>query len=356
MISAIYASDRAGKQGSTGLSARLGRVACCSLAALLQCSCGGRATDGSSDSSATSGVPDTDVDQANPTASAAGSPLAQRIATTSFDSNALRGARLYDNFYEEHPEIGFRPDDPATPEIDGSGGPFGDGTLPDGGGVVLDNAPGHGYRLSNIFGWDLRGAEGISGPTYQDSAYVAHLNLLDSSLNREGVAEVVADGAQGVPAYARVLSEQDLGDVVAFIMAVRGGEWVQPGDVWHLDAAQSDGYILNPGGRVEVGRTAIRSSCGSCHGPDGTSLLLHDGQFSLGSLARSSANEVWFKMLAGSPGTSMTSQISLEDPWPAQAQKMLDVLAALCDPVAYPLGGASGPDSSTEDGCGYYPH
>ena len=53
------------------------------------------------------------------------------------------GGRLFDNWYAEL-GLEFVPDDPATPALDGKGGPFGNGTLPDSEGAPLANA-GHGY-------------------------------------------------------------------------------------------------------------------------------------------------------------------------------------------------------------------
>jgi hypothetical protein len=56
---------------------------------------------------------------------------------------------------------------------------------------------------------------------------------------------------------------------------------------------------------------------------------------SLGTLSRSSAYEVWFKMLNGQPGTDMRRQI-LDSKGDEQEQAILDVLAALCDRTLFP--------------------
>ena len=290
---------------------------------------------------------------ANP--SAAGSELAREVAEYSLDGDALRGGRLYDKFYSESLATGFEPDDPATPALDGAGGPAGNGTLRDGRGAMLDNAPDHGYRVKSFFGWDLRGADGVYGPDYQGKAYVAPYNLLEDALSREQVARLLVDGAAGVPAYGQVMSDDDLGDLVAFVMAVREHELPRPTDIWELDPDAPKGYVLKSGGDVAAGRAAIRSSCGNCHGADGTNLLFDDGEFSLGTLARSGAYEVWFKIVVGNPGSPMGSQVPRGESWSTQAQVVLDVLAALCDRSAFPTGAATEPDVALNDPrCGGY--
>ena len=148
---------------------------------------------------------------------------------------------------------------------------------------------------------------------------------------------------------------QDLSDVVAFVMAVREHELPQPADIWELDADAPKGYVLESGARVEAGRAAINASCSGCHGADGTRILFDEGEFSLGSLARSSAYEVWFKIVAGNPGTPMGSQIPSSEPWAEQSQMVLDVLAALCDRTTFPLGNATEADVQAADPrCGQY--
>jgi len=288
-------------------------------------------------------------------ASPAGSDLARVVAEYSLDGDALRGGRLYDKFYSENLDTGFEPDDPATPALDGEGGPAGNGALRDGRGATLDNALDHGYRVKSFFGWDLRGADGVYGPEYQGKAYVAPNNLLEDALSREQVARLLVDGAAGVPAYGQVMSDDDLGDLVAFVMAVREHELPWPTDIWDLDPDAPKGYVLKSGGNVTAGRAAIRSSCGNCHGADGTNLLFDDGEFSLGTLARSGGYEVWFKIVVGNPGSPMGSQVPLDQPWSTQAQVVLDVLAALCDRSAFPAGAATEPDVALNDPrCGSY--
>src|SRR5690606_15940608 len=94
--------------------------------------------------------------------------------------------------------------------------------------------------------------------------------------------------------------------------------------------------------------------CAGCHGPGGTKLLLDDGEYSLGSHARQKAYEDWLKILNGQPHTKMkrflegASGVEL-------GQEVLDLLAALCDRAAFPVGDATEPDVAEGDPrCGDY--
>lgn len=283
------------------------------------------------------------------------SPLVREVAEGSMDGDALRGGRLYDRFYEESDSVDFEPDDPDTVALDGAGGPDGDGTLRDGRGQLMNNALGHSYRLKNFFGWDLRGAEGVYGPAYQNQSYVVGHNLLGNGLSRLDVTKLIVEGAQGVPAYGQVMPAEDLADLVAFVMAVREHDLPRPSDIWRLEPSAPKGYVLASGGNAQSGMAVINGSCSNCHGASGTALLLDDGEHSLGTLSRTSAYEVWFKIVAGNPGTPMGSQVPAGQPGPVMAQHVLDVLAALCDRTAFPRGDASEEDVGAGDlRCGSY--
>lgn len=285
------------------------------------------------------------------------STLAREVAEDSVQADPLRGGRLYDRFYGENTALGFTPDDAATAAADGDGGPSDDGTLPDGAGRTIDNRLGHGYRMKNFFGWDLRGAEGIYGPDYHDEDYVMPHNLIDDPMTRQELASLFVDGDDGIPAWGEVMPADDLADLVAFVMAVRERDLPQPGDIWELDSSAPEGYVLKPGARIQAGHTAIAASCAnaSCHGADGTQRLFDDGEYSLGSYARQNAYEAWFKIVAGNVGTPMRSQLPTTGSGADKAQFVLDVLAALCDQSAYPLGEASEDDVPRSDPrCGSY--
>jgi hypothetical protein len=245
-----------------------------------------------------------------------------------------RGGRLYDDWRTEKSlRDSFVPDASKTRLLDGKGGPNGNGTLDDGNGRPLPNS-GHDYRLKNLFGWDLRGAEGIYGAAFLGKSYVVPRNLLTDTRSAEELEVWLAHGDESVPAFGQVLDETDLDDLVAYLVKTRDGLLARPARIFTLDGRAPNRYVLASGGDAVRGRDRYAISCADCHGDDGRSLKIDETE-SLGSLSRSSAYEVWFKMLNGQPGTDMRRQI-LEPSGAEQEQAILDVLAALCDRSLFP--------------------
>jgi mono/diheme cytochrome c family protein len=251
-----------------------------------------------------------------------------------------RGGRLYDDWRAEKGLTeSFVPDRESTRALDGKGGPNANGTLDDGNGKPIPNS-GHHYRLKNLFGWDLRGAEGIYGATFQRKSYVLPHNLLTDMRPAEELEAWLARGDASMPAFGEVLDETDLADLVAYLIKTREGQLARPASIFNLDARAPKHYVLAPGGDPKRGRERYAISCADCHGDDGRNLTIDDTE-SLGTLSRSNAYEVWFKMLNGQPGTDMRRQI-LDQSGAEQEQAILDVLAALCDRSEFPpMAGAN---------------
>ena len=247
----------------------------------------------------------------------------------------------------------FAADSPKTPELDGKGGPNGNGTLNDGGGRPIANT-GHDYRLKNLFGWDLRGAEGVDGPGYHDEPHVLRRNLLTDTRSASEIQRWLSEGDAETPAYGQVLDEKDLADLAAFLVKTRAGELSRPEHVYRLEAAAPRGYALRAGGDPVRGRELYRFSCDECHGKDGRELTL-DGMLSVGSYARASAYEVWFKIQNGLAGSPMLRQVD-EKTGAENDRAVLDLLAALCDRKTYPaLRGRDADDVQDGDArCGAY--
>jgi mono/diheme cytochrome c family protein len=245
-----------------------------------------------------------------------------------------RGGRLYDDWRAEKGlQDSFVPDVSKTRALDGKGGPHGNGTLDDGKGRPIANS-GHDYRLKNFFGWDLRGAEGIYGKEYLGKAYVLRHDVLADTRSAEELKAWLAKGDEALPAFGQVLDDTDLDDLVAYLVKTRDGLLARPAKIFTLDRRAPNRYVLAPGGDPVRGRDRYAISCADCHGDDGRNMTIDQTQ-SLGTLSRSSAYEVWFKMLNGQPGTDMRRQI-LDSKGPEQEQAILDVLAALCDRKLFP--------------------
>jgi mono/diheme cytochrome c family protein len=263
-----------------------------------------------------------------------------------------QGAAIYDRWWKAL-GIDFEPDDPATPELDGRGGPHGNGTLSDASGQAMPNG-GHDYRLKSLFGWDLRGGDGIYGADYQDKPYVLPVNLLTAGWSREQLAARLRDGGQGVPAYGQVLSAEQIDAVVSFVFDMREGRLPRPDQIWQLTKDAPKHYILASGGDPARGARVLATKCVNCHGKDGKRFLI-DGEHSLGSHARQKAYEDWLKLIGGQPGTSMGGQLPPGDDGTAHAAMILDVLAALCDRQAFPAGEPAAGDAPDGDPrCGAY--
>jgi len=263
------------------------------------------------------------------------------------------GAAIYDKWWVSL-ELEFSPDDPATPGVaDGSGGPNGDGTLNDADGAPMLNDAGHDYRLKNLFGWDLRGGEGIYGAAYQGKAYALPVNLLTVEWSRDALAARLASGGEGVPAYGQVLSAAQLSLVVEFVFDIREGRLPSPAQIFALSSDAPKNYTLVSGGEAARGAEVIAGRCSKCHGRDGTDFAI-DGKYSLGSHGRQKAYEDWLKFIGGQPGSSMGGQLPDGDDGAAHAVFTLDVLAALCDRTAFPPV-AGGDDVADGDArCGAY--
>jgi len=114
------------------LSWHEGAPFCAVLGLLLGCSSGG--------ASASPAAPDSPV------------PAATAAEASKAGGDDARGGRLFDNWRAEKKlENAFVPDSSKTPELDGRGGPNGNGTLNSGSGQPMANT-GHDFRLKNLYG------------------------------------------------------------------------------------------------------------------------------------------------------------------------------------------------------------
>ncbi len=294
-----------------------------------------------------------DVSAATEAGHATSSPLPE-AAPAPRPPDAARGGRLYDSWRTERKlssTISF--DAASTPELDGKGGPNGNGTLNDGSGRPLPNT-GHDYRLRSFFGWDLRGKQGLSGPDYQGESHVLERNLLADERSAEELRAWLASGDEQLPAYGEVLNAQDLDDLTAFLVQSREGKLARPEQVFQLDTKAPGNYRLRDGADPERGAELFTFVCSDCHGNDGRKLPFDAGH-TLGTFARARGYEAWFKIQNGLAGSPMKGQIVAQSGADA-AQTVLDLLAALCDRKQFPgrdfVGVQDVPDGDPR--CGKY--
>ncbi|WP_437576853.1 hypothetical protein [Sorangium sp. So ce887] len=281
-------------------------------------------------------------------------PALPAPATPAIDT-AL-GGRLFDKFYGKKPPFSaFVPDSSKTKgALDGQGGPSGNGTLKLGSGEAVNNDAGHDYRLKNFFGWDLKGREGIYGPSAMAKGYAVSRNLLGGRETQEELVLLFTKGDREIPAYGDVLTPPQIEAMAAFVIGVRDGALPHPDQIFTIKPPAQGHYALLPGGDAARGKAHIKDRCSSCHGDDGTKELFDDGAYSLGSHARQKAYEDWHKILNGQPGSPMGRQVR-GSTGKEMAQELLDILAALCDRGAFPPGKATAKDVEDGDGrCGAY--
>jgi mono/diheme cytochrome c family protein len=269
------------------------------------------------------------------------------------DSMTAYGGRLFDNWYEEM-GVDFVPDDPATPEADGRGGPNGNGTLNDVNGNPLLNT-GHDYRFKNLFGWDLLANEGIYGAAHQAKDFVLPVGPGNDNEPIPIWLERIAKGWNGLPAYGSVLSAAQIASLVDYMLAMRAGIIPGPDYLWDLSSESPKGYVMKSGGSARRGDFYYEYNCASCHGDDGTKILFDGGTQSLGQHARYYGYAVALVTMNGEPASNMGPQLAPRVKTKRQAQMLLDLVAALCDRTRYGVGAATDPDVPDGDiRCGEY--
>lgn len=273
---------------------------------------------------------------------------AASVAPKNDDARRL-GGRLFDKFWSEL-KLEFVPDNPHTPEPDGKGGPFGNGTLPDAAGKPMLN-PGHNYRLKNLLGWDLHGAAGIAGRRFEGDHYVLLPDVLKNNDPRAEWVARLTKGEDAIPAYGSVLTSTQIEALVDFLLGVRDGSLPQPDDLFTLDVQVPGFYRLGVQGDAARGHGLYESSCKGCHGADGTAIAI-DEVHSLGTFMRMNASEAWLKILNGNPGSGMGPQLPIAASREELTGQLRDLFAASCDRTRYPRGKAAEDVADGDARCG----
>jgi len=207
-------------------------------------------------------------------------------------------------------------------------------------------------RLKNLYGWDLRGAEGIYGPEYQNKSGVSARNLLAAPQPEDALVAWLSAGDEELPGLGAHLDDAALRELAVFIAMTQRGELPGPDAFFRLSKDAPKNYELVSGADVAAGRTTYGAACAHCHGSDGTTIPI-DETLSLGAFMRGKAYEGWFKVLHGHPGSPMGREIAFDSPQEATT-KTLGILAALCDRDAYPALEGQADVADGDPRCGAY--
>ncbi len=284
------------------------------------------------------------------------SPTEIDAATIAEHERLAFGGRLFDMWYDDI-DTDFVPDDWETPEIDGQGGPNGDGTLNGADGNPIPNN-GHDYRLKNLLGWDMRGDAGIYGRDHQAKEFILPTGPLSpqhSGDSRDDWVRRLTDGESGLPAFGDVLNADQIATLVDYMLAVRDGSLPHPDSLYSLSSDAPKGFILAAGGNAERGRAFYTTQCAECHGDDATKIMFDNGEQTLGQHARYYGYAVAMITLAGEPGSEMGPQLPPGLNGDEQAALLLDLMAELCNRSGYPSNGATDPEVPDGDPrCGDY--
>lgn len=189
------------------------------------------------------------------------------------------------------------------------------------------------YRCKSCHAWDGLGNAGsyanrtgqsTGTATRPDVSWVNLRSTVRSASYQELYDLVRHPGARTIdavdnahPSYVTRLSDAQTWNIVKFMRE----EWVEPSLLYDLvvsGPAMRWDYSVNPAvlikptltysnigalGTEASGRTLFTARCASCHGGDGTAVVIEG--MSLGQFVRAKPNEAWFKVKFGQPGSGM---------------------------------------------------
>lgn len=203
-----------------------------------------------------------------------GGVSANAVASEDQQASALRGGRLYDNWYLENNKRAPVSSNPAYPS--------------DGG---LAGQSAQTWRCVACHGWD---GDGKDGAFSKDSEYYTGIKGIRGMAGGDP-AKVVAVLRDEHPGYSDLLDEADLLDLASFV--TRG----------QIEIAQ---FIDRKTGLSRGNRRQhaafYETVCVNCHGSDGSEMRQ---TMPLGRFARESPYETLHKIVFGHPGAKMPASI-----------------------------------------------
>lgn len=249
-------------------------------------------------------------------------------------ADGLNGGQLYDKFWAS--ETGWNQSDPNNSTF---------------------NAYSNFFRCKQCHGWDLLGSQGayISRSPSTSRPNVSSLNLrsvaasktpqelfnaLKSGGNRRSVSADLSTydpdtnstiGDQ-MPDYGSFMSDDQLWDLVKFLKveAVNIAELYEftTSGVYPTGSISFSNIGLD--GDATAGDAIFASRCRSCHGANGTAILVDGGSYTVGSHLRSKPYEDQHKIKFGQLGSAMRRGLV------TNTTDLKNLYKALADTVKYP--------------------
>ncbi|NIN71726.1 MAG: c-type cytochrome, partial [Gemmatimonadetes bacterium] len=248
------------------------------------------------------------------------------------NADGINGGTMYDKFWT--PETGWNQSDPN---------------------LATFNNFSNFFRCKQCHAWDRKGnaasyigrAPSTSRPNVSSVDLIEHAEhhtpqeLFDALWSSTGRRSVSADlstydpvsnptvGDQ-MPDLSDIMTEEQVWDLVKFLK-----EEANDTDLLYdytTSGTYPNGSItymnIGAGGDAANGDAIYEAECASCHGADGTAVVV-DGEFTVGSFLRAKPYEVHHKVKFGQPGTAMGSLVT-------EITDILDLYAALTNETSYP--------------------
>lgn len=271
----------------------------------------------------------------------------EALEDLAFDNaDAINGGRLYDKFW-------------ATENYDGPA----DATVQQ---SDIEDFPDF-YRCKQCHGWDLKarfGAYVNRGPktTRPNVSEVALWEYRENAGNKELFLAIQHKGGAAIdpartedgtnpslggdfmPDYAKILTLDQTWDLVKFIKeGALDTELLYDLNVSGAYPTGSRTFTnLGKDGDSALGDAYYASKCASCHGADGTDIII-DGTLTLGKFTREKPYEFQHKTKFGNPDGYLDGMIGTSD---ATVEDLKNLLKALNDNNKYPdQAGSQGPIS-----------
>jgi len=248
------------------------------------------------------------------------------------NANGITGGIMYDKFWST--EANFNQSDPNLAKF---------------------NQYADFFRCKQCHGWDFLGREGsyinrapkttrpniASGNLLQIAQSKTPQELFDALKKATGRRDISFDLAtynptsnnvegDKMPNYSQILTDAQIWTLVKYLKT-------EAFDVSNLYTATYSGTYptgsttysnLGKDGNAANGTTYFTQKCSSCHGTNGTTILVEN--MTVGKFTRSKPNEVWHKVKFGQLGSAMTSTTGIT------LQNMKDLYKALTDTLVYP--------------------